>query len=196
HVVGKGKVPLNRVKKGDSLFSISRKYDANVNKVADINDLPSSLITVGQRIFIPGASLTAWQRAEAIGNIFENPTQGRIASRMGFRKDPFTRRIAYHAGVDIANTVGTRVCAAQFGRVIFTGYKGDYGKAVVIAHPQEYTTLYAPLDKITVRRGQSVSRGETIGRMGNTGRSTGPHLHFEVHQHNKLIDPLKMVRMR
>jgi murein DD-endopeptidase MepM/ murein hydrolase activator NlpD len=182
------------VKKGDSLSSISKRYGVSVNKIVDLNDLSSSVIKVRQKIFIPGATLTDWERAVAIGNIFKYPARGRLTSRVGFRIDPFTKRRAYHAGIDIANRIGTRVTAAQYGKVIYAGYRGNYGRTVIIMHPNGYKTLYAHLHKITIKRGQAVKQGETIGSIGNSGRSTGPHLHFEVHQNKKVIDPLKILK--
>ena len=184
------------VKRGDSLYDIAKRYSVSVNSIADINDLDSSVIHTGKRLFIPNGTLSAWERASAIGEVFKQPVKGRITSRMGFRIDPFTRRRAYHSGVDIANRLGTPVIAAQFGRVLFSGYRGNYGKTVIILHPQGYRTLYAHLDRITVKRGQTVKQGDQIGTIGSTGRSTGSHLHFEVHQNGKLVDPLKVVRIR
>jgi len=184
------------VKKGDNLSGISKRYDVSVNKIVDINDLPSSVINEHQRLFIPGGILTDWERAEAIGNIFKYPVRGRLTSKVGFRIDPFTKRRAYHSGIDIANRIGTRVNAAQYGKVIFAGYRGNYGRTVIIIHPNGYKTLYAHLHKITVKRGQAVKQDEMIGSIGNSGRSTGPHLHFEVHQNNKVIDPLKVLKYK
>ncbi len=186
----------HRVKKGDTLSGLSRKYGVSLNKIADINDISSHVLSIGDRIYIPGASLSAWERAEVLGNVFKTPTRGRLTSRMGFRRDPFTGRIAYHSGIDIANRSGTPVYSSQFGRVVYTGYKGNYGKTIIIAHPHGYKTLYGHLSKILVRRGQVVNQGQLIGKMGNTGRSTGPHLHFEIHQYGKLVNPLKMIRLR
>lgn len=184
------------VSDGDTLSGISEKYGVSVNRIADVNDLSSSVIHKGQRFFLPGARLSDWERAVAIGSIFRRPVAGRLTSKMGFRKDPFTGRSAYHAGIDIANRLGTPVYAAQYGRVVFCGYRGNYGKTVVIVHPQGYSTLYAHLEKILVKRGQAVRQGQKIGLMGSSGRSTGTHLHFEVHQNKKLIDPLKVVRLK
>jgi murein DD-endopeptidase MepM/ murein hydrolase activator NlpD len=121
------------------------------------------------------------------------PVKGRLTSNMGFRIDPFTKRRAYHAGIDIANRIGTKVTAAQYGKVIFSGYRGNYGKTVIIRHPDGYKTLYAHLYKINVKRGQAVKQGEVIGSIGSSGRSTGPHLHFEVHQNGKVLDPRKVL---
>ncbi len=184
------------VKKGDNLSTLARKYNVSVNEIADINDLPSSVIRIGQSLFIPGAALDAWDRAAMIGSLFKRPVSGRITSKIGFRIDPFTKKLAYHAGIDIANKVGTPITSAQYGRVVFTGYKGYYGKTIIIVHPQGYKTVYAHLEKIMVKKGQAVKQGERIGLLGNTGRSTGPHLHFEVHQNGKLLDPIKVIKLR
>jgi murein DD-endopeptidase MepM/ murein hydrolase activator NlpD len=184
------------VKRGDSLSSLSSRYGVSVNEIADVNDLSSSVIQVKQRLFIPGGSLSTWERAEALGNIFKNPVKGRLTSKVGFRIDPFTKKPALHAGIDLANRIGTSVRAAQYGRVIYTGYRGNYGKSVIIIHPQGYKTLYAHLNKINVKKGQTVQQGEQIGQLGNSGRSTGPHLHFEVYQNGRLLDPLKVVKLR
>ncbi len=184
------------VKKGDTLSSLTHRYNVDMYKVVDLNDLSSSVIYVGQRLFIPGGTLSEWEKAEALGTLFKYPVTGRLSSNIGFRKDPFTGKRAYHAGIDLANRIGTSVYASQYGNVSYVGYKSNYGKVVIIVHPQGYKTLYAHLDKILVKKGQRVKQGEKIGTVGNTGRSTGPHLHFEIHQYRKIIDPLKILRTR
>lgn len=181
------------VRSGENLSVIAGRFGVGINDIADINDLASSVLQVGQRLFIPGGALSDWERALALGELFIKPVAGRITSRMGFRLDPFTRMRAYHAGIDIAAKTGTPVAAAQQGRVTFAGYRGNYGKTVILSHPDGYSTLYAHLDRISVKRGQAVGRGRQVGTVGNTGRSTGPHLHFEVHQYRKLLDPLKLI---
>ncbi len=181
------------VRKGDSLSSITTRYRVDMNKLVDVNELESSVIYVGQKLFIPGAALSDWERAEALGTLFKYPARGRLTARMGFRIDPFTKRRAYHAGIDIANRIGTPVHASQSGKVIFSGYKGTYGKTVILSHQQGYSTVYGHLDKILVKKGQVVRQGDKIGTVGNTGRSTGPHLHFEIHRQRRIIDPLKLL---
>jgi murein DD-endopeptidase MepM/ murein hydrolase activator NlpD len=180
-----------RVKKGDSLSSITSRYGVEMNKLVDVNELDSSIIYADQRLFVPGARLSDWERAEALGTLFKYPARGRISSTMGFRIDPFTKKRAFHAGIDISNRVGMPIYASQSGKVIFTGYKGNYGKTVILSHQQGYTTLYGHLDEILVKKGQTVRQGTKIGTLGNTGRSTGPHLHFEIRRYRRVIDPLK-----
>jgi murein DD-endopeptidase MepM/ murein hydrolase activator NlpD len=184
---------LYTVQRGDNLSSITANYRVDMNRLVDINDLESSVIYVGQRLFIPGGKLSDWERSKALGTLFIYPVRGRLTSRVGFRTDPFTRKRAYHAGIDVANRIGTPVTAAQAGKVTYVGYKGNYGKTIIIAHQQGYTTLYGHLDKILVKRGQVIRQGERIGTVGNTGRSTGPHLHFEIHHYGKILDPLKIL---
>jgi murein DD-endopeptidase MepM/ murein hydrolase activator NlpD len=184
---------LYTVQRGDNLSSITANYRVDMNRLVDINDLESSVIYVGQRLFIPGGKLSDWERSKALGTLFIYPVRGRLTSRVGFRTDPFTRKRAYHAGIDVANRIGTPVTAAQAGKVTYVGYKGNYGKTIIIAHQQGYKTLYGHLDKILVKRGQVIRQGERIGTVGNTGRSTGPHLHFEIHHYGKILDPLKIL---
>jgi murein DD-endopeptidase MepM/ murein hydrolase activator NlpD len=181
------------VRKGDSLSSITARYGVDMNRLVDVNDLASSTIYAGQRLFVPGGKLSDWELAEALGTLFVYPVKGRLTSKVGFRIDPFTRKRAYHTGIDLANRTGTPVTASQSGKVSYVGYQGNYGKAVIIAHQQGYSTLYGHLDKILVKRGQVVRQGERIGTVGNTGRSTGPHLHFEIHQYRSILDPLKIL---
>jgi len=99
---------------------------------------------------------------------------------MGWRKDPFTNNNTYHGGIDIAAPTGTLVKASQGGEVIFTGWKGGYGKLIIIEHKYGYKTFYGHLNKILVKTGQVVKSGQSIGNVGSTGRSTGPHVHFEL----------------
>ena len=185
-----------RVKGGDSLSGIAHRYRVSVDAIADVNDLASEIIRPGQELFLPGASLSEWERAAALETLFKRPARGRITSKVGFRIDPFTGKMAYHAGVDFANDIGTSVRAAQYGRVSFAGYNGNYGRTVILVHPDGYTTLYAHLSKIFVKRGQAVRQDEKIGAIGNTGRSTGSHLHVEVHRNGKVIDPMKVIKLR
>jgi len=122
------------------------------------------------------------------------PTTGRLTSKFGTRQDPFTRGTSYHEGIDIANSVGTNIVAAAKGKVTFAGYKSGYGRTIIINHGNGYTTLYGHLSKLLVSAGDRVEKGQVIGKMGSTGRSTGPHLHFEVHKDGKLLNPLNILK--
>lgn len=120
---------------------------------------------------------------------FKSPTRGsgRISSKFGPRWG------GYHKGVDIANPIGTPIAAADGGKVIFSGWKGDYGYIVIIDHENGYHTYYAHCSKILVSKNTRVYRGQTIAKVGSTGNSTGPHLHFEVRKNGVPVDPLKYI---
>jgi len=107
---------------------------------------------------------------------------------------PVLRARRFHQGIDIAAPTGTRVVAAEAGQVILADWFGAYGKAVVIDHGGGVTTTYAHLSVIGVDDGQKVTRGQAIGRVGSTGVSTGPHLHFEVRERGEHVNPWKYLR--
>ncbi len=120
------------------------------------------------------------------------PTEGRISSPFGERKDPFTRRMTQHNGIDIANNFNTPIHAAGSGVVTFSGYQGSYGRVVIISHGYGYKTIYAHNQENLVSQGDRVEKGDRIAKMGSSGRSTGPHVHFEVHENGTPIDPLSI----
>ncbi|MDR0183940.1 M23 family metallopeptidase [Lysobacter arvi] len=113
----------------------------------------------------------------------------RITSGFGRRHDPFGRGDAFHSGIDFAGSVGTPVHACGDGVVVQARYSKDYGNVVMIDHGQGIVTLYAHNSRLEVRPGDVVLAGQEISKMGSTGRSTGPHLHFEVRQYGRRIDP-------
>lgn len=117
----------------------------------------------------------------------------RISSRFGPRRDPFLNKTGFHSGMDFAARSGTVVRSAGAGKVIFSGRKGGYGNLVEIEHQNGLTTRYGHLSKTLVKTGQSVVAGTSVGKVGSTGRSTGPHLHFEVRKADKAIDPQKFL---
>jgi len=120
------------------------------------------------------------------------PVQGRmpkISSGFGVRHDPFTGRLARHMGLDIPAAHGTAILASGGGRVLSAGFRGPYGKAIVIDHGHGLQTLYGHCSKLYVRAGELVMPQQKIAAVGSTGRSTGPHLHFEVINHGKRVAP-------
>jgi murein DD-endopeptidase MepM/ murein hydrolase activator NlpD len=119
------------------------------------------------------------------------PVSGRLSSKFGMRNHPILRRSRMHTGQDIAAPSGTSIKAAAAGTVITSGRMGGYGNVVIISHGGGMTTLYAHCSRLLVKAGQKVSRGQTIAKVGSTGLSTGPHLHFEVAINGKKVDPRK-----
>jgi len=118
------------------------------------------------------------------------PVFGRLESGVGGRRNPFSGRgYEYHEGQDIDATYGTPVQAAASGRVITAGWQRGYGKVVYVDHGNGLSTRYGHLSEIDVAVGQTVTQGQTIGLVGSTGRSTGPHLHYEVRINNQPVDP-------
>ena len=112
-----------------------------------------------------------------------------ITSGFGYRRDPFNGRGAMHAGIDFKGAMGSPIFAAADGRVSFAGWKSGYGQAIEITHGNGMLTRYAHLSRIGVKVGQPVEAGATIGGLGNTGRSTGPHLHLEVRINDRAVNP-------
>jgi murein DD-endopeptidase MepM/ murein hydrolase activator NlpD len=120
-----------------------------------------------------------------------NKELNRIASGFGRRIDPIYKTVKFHAGLDFAAPQGTPIYATANGRVTIAGNTGDgYGNHVVINHGYGYETLYGHMVRVKVRPGQQVARGEVIGWIGSTGKSTGPHCHYEVHKNGQKIDPV------
>jgi murein DD-endopeptidase MepM/ murein hydrolase activator NlpD len=121
------------------------------------------------------------------------PTQGVVTSAFAYRQNPFTGKREFHRGMDIANHLGTPVVATADGVVSFMGESGSLGILVVIDHGYGLITRYAHLKKALKKPGERVRRGEPIGKMGNTGRSTGPHLHYEVRLNGVPVNPAKYI---
>jgi len=117
------------------------------------------------------------------------PTNGVITSGFGFRPSPLGFGTEYHSGVDIAAAYGTPIIAAGDGQVVFVGWRGGLGRACVIDHGYGFSTLYGHTQKIIVKVGDHVKKGQTIAYVGSSGRSTGPHLHFEVWVNGKPVNP-------
>jgi murein DD-endopeptidase MepM/ murein hydrolase activator NlpD len=124
-------------------------------------------------------------------NSFICPCNGRITSHFGKRTDPVFEGTAIHYGIDIAGPLGSSIHCVLDGTVIFAGEKSRWGNVVIVDHNHDgYKTIYAHLHKIIVKEGEILLTGQTIGYRGNTGKSTGPHLHYEVRQYGKALNPL------
>jgi len=147
----------------------------------------------------PGDSLDSLEAAQPVEKDGEDdpqslpplqyPVQGQVSSGFGWREDPFTGEQAWHAGIDFAVEEGTPVKAGWPGEVVFADKDGGYGNKVILEHPNGWKTVYAHNSENLVQEGDRVDQGQEIARSGNTGRSTGPHLHFEVRQGDMAWDP-------
>jgi murein DD-endopeptidase MepM/ murein hydrolase activator NlpD len=124
-----------------------------------------------------------------------SPVPGVITSKYGRRRDPINSQLAFHNGVDIRGRMGTDVKATADGKVFELGNDKSIGRFVIIDHKNGFKTTFGHLKKILVKRGEKVRRGQIIGLLGNSGRSTGPHVHYAVSYKNKLVDPIKYMRI-
>ncbi|WP_319561844.1 M23 family metallopeptidase [Marispirochaeta sp.] len=182
------------VRPGDNLSKIAANNGISVNEILDANNLESALIKPGDVLFLPGAAISDYEYKKATGTLIIYPTTGRLTSPFGYRADPFTGLRRFHYGIDIANTTGTAIIAAMDGVVLDVENRpAGYGKYIVIKHDRGYQTLYGHLDTVTVREGQRVRQGQSLGSMGSTGRSTGSHLHFALYKNNRPVDPLSVL---
>ncbi len=173
-----------KLTKGDTVSGICKKYEIELTDLVNANPgVDVGHLMIGERLFIPGTS--------AIADIFRFawPVHGRISGRYGMRLHPIYRRRMMHTGLDIAAPHGSSIRAALGGRVKFVGWKGGYGKTVIIEHDNGYETLYGHCTTILVDRGQMVKRNDRIAKVGSTGVSTGPHVHFEVKRGGRRTNP-------
>jgi murein DD-endopeptidase MepM/ murein hydrolase activator NlpD len=178
------------VRRGDTLEGIAKRSGIPLASILDWNDLGSSVIAVGQALFLPGARMPAADIARALGTLFIWPVKGTISSRFGMRVGPVDGIDRFHYGIDIKADTGTSVLAAAAGTVADAGYNGTYGKYIILRH-SGVQTLYGHLSRFTVAAGETVAQGRKIGEVGSTGVSTGPHLHFGVFRGGEPVDPLR-----
>lgn len=196
----------HKVSKGDTVYSISKRYDTSAQAIVDfpynsfVNDETFEL-AIGQVVIVPDGVKPAdilWSPIARVRQI--TPDAGTVVASGAFvwpTGGTITQRFAwYHKGIDIANKGGPGVLAADSGKVIVAGWVDGYGygNRVIIDHGNGYRTLYAHLSQVYVVPGQTVARGNSIGKMGSTGRSTGVHLHFEVIQGGNYLNPLNVLR--
>lgn len=209
----------HRVRPGETLSQIAERYGTSAESLRVINQLEDpDHLQAGDKLLVPNeAAFSMFQpepifsppdralflgvqrhldhrtRAEVKGQLgFIWPVEGLLTSLYGTREDAMGGGFAqFHAGIDISVPTGTPVRAAQEGIVVFAGHSGAYGKVVKLEHRNGFATLYAHNSRILVHVGQLVKGGQIISLSGSTGRSTGPHLHFEVHQDGWPEDPLQ-----
>jgi len=184
-----------KIKNGDSLSKISASFNVPLEVILDINDIKSDNIRVGETIFIPGARMNDIDLRLSLGELFTYPLHRNvITSHFGMRKDPKNGNLSFHGGLDLRANTGTTVIAALDGVVSVVSENWLYGKYIIITHSNGYKTLYGHLNAYSVKQGDRVARGRKIGESGNTGYSTGPHLHFGIYdRNNRMINPLELL---
>ncbi len=211
---------IHHVRSGENLYRIGLRYGVEPKRIAKANGIRDVReLRVGQRLFIPGGSrrgssgvavapktrpktarsspstaqLAAREQARRNARSqkelgFRWPVRGRMSSGFGRRGG------RPHEGIDIAARKGTPIVASDAGRVIHSGWMRGYGKVVIIKHAGAYRTVYAHASRLHVRKGEFVERGQKIAEVGSTGRSSGPHLHFEIRRGQTPQNPMRHLR--
>ena len=180
----KPKGVIHYVQKGETLWQISRKYQVSVQSITSANQISESgRLLVGQRLIIPNTGSSSISSRSFIW-----PLNGLITSQFGIRT--LGNRRDYHTGIDIDARTGALIKAAESGKVSFSGYINGYGNVVIIDHAGGYSTVYAHSSSNLVKEGQEVTKGEVICKSGSTGNATGSHLHFEIRENGKPVNPL------
>lgn len=182
----------HQVRRGEYLWRIAKTYGVDMKTIMTANHLsdPNKLRT-GQHLFIPGAkevlSVETYRSPPVSlkkGSFIWPVNSRRVTSSYGMRKG------RKHKGIDIAASRGTRIVASQSGTVVYAGTLRGYGKVIIIDHNNGYSTVYAHNSSNLVKVDAQVRQGQVISRVGSTGRSTGPHLHFEVRKEYQAVNPL------
>ena len=190
---------LYGLKAGPTLEAGSSNQDAQVSSSLDrlyaLKDTAlSGAATTGISLGLTRNATTAdWLRANSAPNLW--PVEGPVTGSFGERIDPFNGEGAFHSGVDISASYGQPVMAPADGVVVFADFMGGYGRAIALDHGHGITTRYGHLASFAVVPGQYVRRGDTIGYVGLSGRSTGPHLHYEVRINDTPVNPHKFLRL-
>lgn len=191
-----------KVQKGDTLKKIGNLFRVKIEDIKEINNLKTNSLTKGQELFIKdpnlkrvlvrsGTGSVERIKASELGFIMPIRYTG-ISSPYGNRFHPVLKRYIFHSGVDLKAKF-IPAYAAKEGVVTFAGFMNGYGKIIIIRHERGYETRYAHLDKIGVKSGDRVRQGELIGKTGQSGRVTGPHLHFELRVNGKTVNPMRYV---
>lgn len=191
---------LHTVGSGDTISEIAKEYDASAKDIVEFNQLEDSdELHLGQKLIIPDGAIAPSQAPRITPRREVAATgpapEGIAGPASGFLWPTTTRHISQgfkwgHTGVDIDNRSRPAIYAAEAGTVAFTGWLGGYGNLIILDHGHGLSTYYAHVDKFYTSKGASVSQGDAIAQMGDTGRSSGPHLHFEVRKNGRPVNPL------
>ena len=183
-------VPGDNLKTMYSVLAAGRidiKYVKAINKTETLDK---------KFIFVPCGKISAVERSLFMGTAFFSPIEfGKATSGFGVRRNPLNnKRMEFHKGIDLGCHSGTKVHAARGGEVVFSGYEDGYGNLVIVEHEFGYRSFYGHLSRCLVKKGKQVRPGEIIALSGNTGRSTGSHLHFEIRKNGRAINPMTFMK--
>ncbi len=185
---------LYRTKAGDTADAVALSHKISADRLIEANGLMTMEMDAGKMLFLPDAKLPTAVLREISGDLFKWPVRGVITSWFSWRRDPFSGRNSFHNGLDIGVPMGTPIGSAMEGTVNETGYSPIMGKYVIVRHSGGWKTLYAHMSSITAQNGQYLSRGGRLGLSGNTGYSTGPHVHFSVFKNGKAVNPANVLQ--
>jgi murein DD-endopeptidase MepM/ murein hydrolase activator NlpD len=185
---------LYTAKSGETAESIAKMNGVSAERIIEANGLKQGAIKPGSNLFLPDARLASITLREISGDLFSWPVRAPITSWYGWRSDPFTGEKKFHNGLDISAALGTPVRAAMDGTVASTGYSSGLGNYVIIRHHAGWQSVYGHLKSISVKAGQRVATGQVVAYSGNTGYSTGPHLHFSVLKNGRTVNPYNVLR--
>ncbi len=181
---------------GETVESIAKKYSVDASQCSLVNNIPlSEELKAGKSLFVPNAELDWVTRQEINGDLFIKPIKARFrfSSRYGWRENPFdASKRSFHTGIDLACPTGTSIYAALPGKVVSASWSDVYGYHVIVAHHSGYKTLYGHMSKIIAKKGQYVDTNSILGKVGSTGWSTGPHLHFTVYKNGRTVNPANL----
>lgn len=180
---------------GETVHSIAASFKVSEDKCSIVNNLTlNEPLKAGQQLFVPDAEMDWVTKQEINGDLFVKPLKSTFVytSYFGWRDSPFTGERSYHNGIDMAAVTGTKIYAALYGKVTTAGWSDSYGNYVIVTHHSGYKTLYGHMSAINVTVGQVVTTNTVLGRVGSTGKSTGPHLHFTVFKNNVAVDPANL----
>jgi len=179
-------------RRSELLGAVKHERDQIADNVYEMENLTRELEQSLQSIIREAQAINEGNSSKAPIRSERNfiwPVKGFITSNYGYRVHPIRGSVIFHSGIDIAAMYGAPICVTASGIVIFSGWYGGYGNAVIVDHGNGYSSLYAHCSTIFVGKGQSVNQGNIIASIGSTGMSTGPHLHFEIRQNGVPIDP-------
>ncbi len=189
----------HKVQAGESLSLIAKRYNTTVGDIVNENQMTNTVLKAGQSIKVPAKKSKNFKVTTVTSKTkdkyaWKSPTKGWLSSPYGWRYHPVKKKNKFHAGLDLAAPKGTAIHCVAPGRVIYAGYRGGYGKLVIVSHENGISTRYGHCSQILVKNGQIVKEGQLIAKVGATGVATGNHLHFEVRKNGKTQNPANYIK--